>query len=297
MGDSPKTLTPTIPQVTQTREVTPTSDGESDVFDPNLFDYDPNIPLDNTEVVHDELMGSYIVYSITYKGKDGCRVLSYLVAPTGSGPYPAVIYLHRDLGHGKSYRAQANRGQFLDEAKLLAGHGVVSLLLEAPFLNGCGDVHDQREGYITQVTDIRRGIDLLEQLPIVNSGLIAFVGHSYGATWGGVVAGVEPRIKTLVSMGGHPFVGKSCCHITNHIPDSHDMEPYIYVSHAANTNIFFMFAEGDQYVESEKAWLYYSSANEPKTIRWYDTDHYGLQQVGQEDRLIWLGGQLGFDYP
>lgn len=285
------------PTSTQGLEWIPALNLHDDIFEPELFYYDPSIPLDNTDVIADELVGSYVVHSVTYKGKDGCRVMSYLVTPAGSGPYPAVIYLHRDMGHGKAYRSQANRSQFLEEAKTLAQHGVVSLLLEAPFLNGCGDHHDQREGFITQVTDISRGIDLLEQLPIVDSGRLGFVGHSYGATWGGVVAGVEPRIKTYVLMGGHTVVGHSAFHLTNHIPDTHDMEPYVYVSHAENVPILFMYAENDQSDESTLAWLYYSSANEPKTIRWYDTDLYGLEDVGREDRLVWLADHLGFDYP
>jgi dienelactone hydrolase len=291
------TSTPMNHTVTEGKTATTKEGKQTHIFNPGLFIDEKDIPLDDTDVILDQIEGNYVVHSVTYKGKDGCRVLTYLVTPTGSGPYPALIYLHRDLGHGKSFKSKANRDQFLEEAKLLAQYGVVSLLVESPFLNGCGDVHDQREGYITQVTDIRRGIDLLQQLPLVNPELIGFVGHSYGATWGGVVAGVESRIKAFVLMGGHAFVGKSCCHITNHIPDSHDMEPYVYVGHADNVSFLFMFAEGDQFVESEQAWLYYSSANEPKAIRWYATDHYGLEEVGREDRLTWLGDELGFDYP
>lgn len=262
-----------------------------------LFEYDPSAPLGLSEVIIEQNEGNFIHYSVTYQGKKGCRVLAYLVTPDGPGPYPAVIYLHRDMGHGATFKLQGNKDQFLEEAKLLAGYQVASLMLDSPFLNGCGDPHDQRDGLITQVVDVRRGIDYLEQLSSIDPDRIGFVGHSYGATVGGIIAGVEKRIKTFVLMGGHAIVGKSLFHITNHIPDTHDMEPYLYIGQANQTPVLFMFAKQDQNIAPEKAELFYDSANAPKEIIWYDTDHYGLDQEGQEDRLIWLGNQLGFDYP
>lgn len=88
--------------------------------------------------------------------------------------------------------------QFKDEAVLLAKRGVISLLLNSPFNSGCSDARNPRLGYIITVLIARRAVDLLMTPPQVDSERIGYVGHSFGATWGGVLAGVEPRLHTLV---------------------------------------------------------------------------------------------------
>jgi hypothetical protein len=33
---------------------------------------------------------------------------------------------------------------------------------------------------------------------------------------------------------------------------------------------------------------YYEAGSEPKSIRWYNADHYSLNEVGWSDRIEWL---------
>jgi predicted alpha/beta hydrolase len=102
---------------------------------------------------------------------------------------------------------QADRTEFLSEALILARAGAESLLIDGVFNRPGGQADDfthpekEKQGYIQLLTDIRRGVDLLQSRPEVNGKRIAYVGHSYGATWGGALAGVEHRIIAYVLMG------------------------------------------------------------------------------------------------
>jgi cephalosporin-C deacetylase-like acetyl esterase len=246
----------------------------------HMFDYDKTAPL-NVDWQAEEQQGAAVIHRLYYVSVDECKVYALLVAPPGNGPYPAVIYMH--MGQG-------NKEQYLEEAKQLAGHGVVSLLLSSPFVRGCGG-SQPRIGYIRTVIDIRRGVDLLESIPEVDPVNIGYVGHSFGATWGGVLAGVEPRIKTYVLMAGYAQVSR------NDSLEVPDLDAILYIGHAKVASFLFQFSTNDNYISEDEALQYYNAAKELKKILWYDSTHAGLQEAGQADRLNWLSEQLGFDYP
>ena len=283
------TLTPTMmntsaptrtPLPTDTPAKTPTSPISTPLPDYTeliaLFDYDKAVPLDvnwGSKEQQDTFVRENVVYM-----SDGCKVYAFLVSPNGPGPYPAVIYVHM---------GQANKNQYLSEAAQLAEHGVVSLLLDAPFLSGCGN--SSRDYYNHIVINIRRGIDLLETIPKVNPEKIGYVGHSFGATWGGVMAGVDARIKAYVLIAGYARVSQ------HDAPDFPDLDAILYIGHNTASSFLFQFSTGDDFISESEAWQYYNAANEPKKILWYDSTHAGLQEVGQVDRINWLGKQLGFD--
>ena len=272
-------VTPSVPlAMTETMTSTPLP-----AFDEliHIFDYDPSVPLD-ARWGDEQARGDAILQSLTYLAPENCRAQAILVRPDGPGPYPAIIYMHR---------GGADKTQFEDEAVLLAGQGVVALLLDAPFLTGCGDVNDPRQGYIRTVLFVRRGVDLLESLPQVDPARIAYVGHSFGATWGGVLAGVEPRLRVFVLMAGYAQISQ---HDSPEVPD---LDAVLYVGHAEGAAFLFQFSTSDHYISQEDAQQYYDAASGEKTILWYDSTHAGLQEDGQADRLQWLGGHLGFAAP
>jgi dienelactone hydrolase len=273
------TLTPLqtetkAPPVTST--ATPLPDYDQLV---HLFDYDPSVPLD-VRIGDATTEQGVTVQTIRYAAPDDCRVSALLFTPDGPGPYPAVIYMHA---------GGRNKTQYYVEAKLLAGQGVVSLLLDSPFETNCLD--STRQGYIRTVLFVRRGVDLLESLPQVDRSRIAYVGHSFGATWGGVIAGVEPRIHFFVLMAGYAQVSK------NDTPEVPDLDAILYVGHAGEAAFLFQFAEKDEYIRPEEARQYYAAASGEKSIVWYDTTHFDLQEAGQPDRLGWLADHLGFPVP
>jgi pimeloyl-ACP methyl ester carboxylesterase len=156
-----------------------------------LFEYDQTAPLD----IHEANVATsddFIIHDISYESPKGGWVAAFLVTPPGEGPFAGVIFLHPGGG---------DRSYFLDEAKKLAKRGAVSLLLEDNF-SAKGEIADHDR--ITRIiVDLRRAVDLLTARSDVDPHRIGFVGHSYGANLGGVLAGVEHRIAAYVFMSGN----------------------------------------------------------------------------------------------
>ena len=254
-----------------------------------IFAYDSEHPVDLV-VESEETREDVTIQTVKYYGAEhqayqkAMRVSAYLVIPRGNGPFPAILYLHA---------GGMSKDQYLDEGILLAQQGVICLLIDGPLSSVRGsrldpfDVAKVRDAYIRTVIDLRRGVDALESLPQVASDRIAYVGHSYGATWGGVLAGIESRIKAYVLMAGYAQVSE------NDTPEVPELDAIRYLGHAPSTAYMFQFAQDDAFIDPEEAQLYFDTANEPKTMLWYDTDHFSLQHVSQADRLSWLGKQLG----
>ena len=263
-----------------------------------LFEHDRDLPLDLV-VESEEQQGAATVQSISYAGGKGFRVPAYLVLPVGQGPYPAVIFLHKGGG---------DKEQFLSEALMLAEGGVASLLLTSPFVTypyGGDEIREDypgtaREGSIRQIIDVQRGVDLLETMPEVDASRIGFVGHSYGAVHGGIAAGVERRIGAYVLIAGLPRTSEmqaSTSAAPGMLATEFDpaMDAIHYVGHGSPAAILFQFGELDSFVDRGEALLFFDSTSEPKAILWYTADHGSLVWKGREDRLQWLGEQLGFE--
>ncbi len=141
---------------------------------------------------------NYAAHDPTFSPTTGGRTLAYLVKPHGEGPFAGVIYLHW-LGAGNSTRAQ-----FLDEAVAMAQRGAIGLLVQGYFpwmANPAGDERD-RPLITGQVAELRRAIDFLLVQPGVDPDRLGFVGHDFGATYGGTLAGVEQPPKDLCPGGG-----------------------------------------------------------------------------------------------
>jgi dienelactone hydrolase len=143
--------------------------------------------------------------------------------------------------------------------------------------------------YVQTVLDLQRGVDLLAARSDVDASRIGYVGHSFGAVWGGVLAGVETRIRAYVLMAGHGRVSEcaNCGVTTNSL-----LHAVHYIGRAAPAAVLFQFAEHDEYITREAALEYYEACSEPKRLEWYDAEHALNEQAGL-DRVEWLGTQLG----
>ena len=128
------------------------------------FDYDRNALLNIQEESKTERDGATVI-ELSYDSPRGGRVPATLVLPPGKGPFAGILFGHWMMP-GSSFR---NRKEFLDEAILLAGSGVVSLLTDAPMVRPAflpekdtlkGEIQNA-EASRQQVIDFRRGIDLI----------------------------------------------------------------------------------------------------------------------------------------
>jgi dienelactone hydrolase len=269
----------------------------------HLFDYDTKAPL-NFQDNGMKDVGGISVHDVTYASPKDGNVPAYLIVPSGEGTFPGIIFVHW---------GQGNRTEFLSEALLLARAGAESLLIDGVF-NRPGGLDDdfnhpekEKEGYIQLVTDVRRGVDLLQSRSEFDGKRIAYVGHSYGATWGGVVAGVEHRIGAFVLMGGLPQYGDLSDNkwIWARVTRAHSkeqieayekayapLEPKNFVGLAPPSTVMFQFAEQDRFITPGLAKIYWEAAREPKLQKWYYTSHEFNDSRAQIDRDQFLETQL-----
>jgi hypothetical protein len=201
-GGNDASPTATTPPPTSGTTATPTSATLSRGETARLFDYDRRLPLSitrlglTTRLSAQELRG-VTVESITYASPKGGEVPALLVVPKRRGPFPGVI-----VQHG----LPSTKEDFLPVGIDLARSGAVAILIDAPFnrpqqgrirgdLSGTPKDRDEQ---IQLVIDLRRAVDLLLARPDVDRRRLAYVGISYGAAMGGLLAWVEDRIKAYV---------------------------------------------------------------------------------------------------
>lgn len=274
-----------------------------------LFEYDPKAPLD-LQVISTDKREGYTFQRLTYASPRGGRVPGFLLIPDGKGPFPGVLLLH-----GLPGTAQG----MLPEAEALARLGAVALAITAPFGRGSrlaqrsGLFFDERDRdeQVQLIVDLRRGVDLLLARPDVRKDRIAYVGVSYGGAQGGLLAGVETRIKAYALVVGD---GGLVSHFTG--PDDaygflqtlrperakrwllamEPVEPIRWVGRAAPARLLFQNGRFDTMVPVADGRAYQKAGSEPKKVLWYDAGH-GLSQEATRDRHIWLAEQIGIRKP
>jgi len=272
------TPSPTPPRPTATApKPTPTVSTPAEL--PRDFQYDPETPL-NIELGSESEVDGIQIINLSYASLMGDTVPATLVIPAGEGPFPAVLYLH--CGH----LATCTKAEFSSEMIELAHVGIASLAINGPLLRMSAANFDPEPMFIYSVLDIRRGIDFLSTLPKIDPDRIGFVGHSYGATTGGILAGVEPRIRAFVLMAGHAQVSA-----VDGPASIAYLDAINYIGHASPAAVYFQFAEEDLFISHDAAELFYQTASEPKYITWYPTGH-DFNSDARYDRIQWLVEQL-----
>lgn len=300
--------TPTVqsatPAVALTDTPAPTSLSGIYAENIHLFEYVAETPVEITENGVQQRDG-YTVQEISYPSPKGGNVPAYLVVPDEPGPFAGIILMHGSSG---------SRETLLPLAEDIVHTGAVVLTVSGPSARTTGRswIHftpQDREEQIQLIIDLRRAVDLLTQHKKVDPSRIGYVGYSYGAAMGGLLAGTEPRIKAyglMVGDGG----------LVNHFTDENKpiggfetvdsatrrdwlaamrpIEPIYYVGHAAPSALFFQNARYDALVSEEDALAYQAAGSEPKKIEWYDSNH-GLPTQAYIDMMDWLAEQIGIE--
>jgi dienelactone hydrolase len=273
------------------------ADGQT-ITDPGkLFEYKP-APFDLQEVSTKEDNGA-VITDVSYAGytsRHG-RIKAYLVKPKGAGPFAGVVFFHW-LG-----RPKGDRTQFLDEAVALSKRGVTSLLIQGyfPWKEPPVDGPTDRQQIIDQTIEARRAIDLLLSQKEIDHKRVAYVGHDYGSMFGGIVAGVDPRVKSYVLIAG---LGKFSPWSLKYWPKTatkgneayeqavSPLDPIRFVSRAKSTAFLFQFANSDEYITKEEATAFFEQARGPKEVKWYDAEHDLSLEAARIDRDAFLARQL-----
>lgn len=273
-----------------------------------MFDYYQNEPLDVKENGVEDKDGVRI-HDISYASPKGGRVTAYLVVPSGKGKFAGIVFMHQRPGSRKA---------FLDEAVRFAKAGAVSLLIDAPFSRTGESKRDfdptvtrpeyDRDIYIQTVIDLRRGVDLLLSRADIDRKRIGFVGFSYGAHTGAILAGVEKRIKAYVIVSGAPSLTQFLRTSTipaivetrnsltreqqeNYFNTLAAVDPINYIGHVAPSALFLQFGSKDRYPNEEMQTLYAAAASNPKLVKTYDAGHE-LNEEARADRAEWLRKQI-----
>ncbi len=244
---------------------------------------DPNYPL----AVHD------ISYAV---GDD--RIAAFLVVPPGDGPWPAAVYVH---GSG------SDRLSMLGPATWLAARGAVTLAISAPSGSagepggaGLERLTQHKELEVADVVAVRRAIDLLWERDDVDPDRIAYIGWSAGARTGSILAGIEPRLQSLVLIapGAAPvseFVDAASPQDRDAIRDlMSSIDPLAYIARADAKRLLIQEGENDQVIPRSAIDALIGAAPDGTEVRWYEADH-ALGPVAYEEHLDWLEERLGID--
>jgi dienelactone hydrolase len=268
-------------------------------FDPKTaFGYDATAPLDVRETGVADRDGIK-VHDLTFAGAASGRTAAYWVEPAGQGPHPAVLFVH----WYEPESADSNRTQFLDQAVTLGRRGAGSLLIETmwsdPAWFRARDVSKDYENSLRQVRDLRRAMDVLLSRPGVDRKRVAYVGHDFGAMYGAVMAGVDPRVTAGYALQAGTTSFADWFLLSSKLQgEARDgfvrqmavLDPTRYIG-AAGVPVLFQFSTKDFYVPKDKAEAFFAAAREPKKILWYEAGH-GLDKQAIADRMAWLESVL-----
>ena len=275
-----------------------------------LTSYDPTEPIDLQEAAAPtELADGVTVHDVSWASPTGGRATAWLVVPSGSGPFAAILYQHG---------SETDRNDFLDEAVAMAHGGAIGLVVDAPFARRGADRRNflqyyslpERERDMTAeaIMDLRRGIDLLVARPDVDPTRIGFVGHSWGASLGVVLAAVDPRPSALVLLSGRPSwtgflagtriasikrtrerIGEEAWH--EYIDAMAPFDAMAEVANVDATRLYLQYGTRDDVVPPDVAQQLVDAAAGARTD-WYNSGH-ALDETATADRVAWLVERLG----
>lgn len=271
-----------------------------------LFEYDASAPLD-VKIDSTEKKDGLTIQNLNYASPKGGRVTATLIVPDGSGPFAGILLMHG---------APGTREVTMPEAMTLAKRGAVTLSIDAPFARGerRGNPREMihfderdRDDQVQLAVDWRRGVDLLLARKDVDPKRLAYVGRSFGGAQGGLLAGVEKRIKAYALVVGD---GGLVAHFTGaedpprmggQVPEEawkrwlaimEPVEPINFVGRAAPAHLLFQNGRTDEAVPAADGRAYQEAASQPKTILWYDAGHR-LNEQATKDRHEWLAKEIG----
>ncbi len=234
--------------------------------------------------------------TLTYIGAENDTVPALLVVPAGASsasPVPCVILIH---GVGMS------KEEMLPIARLLSNVGYASLTIDLPgygqrsgesrtsFSSADDFAQYLASGFVRAVTDLRRGVDLLDANREIDSTRIGELGLSLGSFVAVDFAAADPRVKAvaLIASGGGltEILGNQASHglsyggnqasLIEQLKSSRSahatltsVDPLTYVSEIAPRPILMENGGSDPIVPITAAHALYKAAGQPKHIDVY----------------------------
>jgi uncharacterized protein len=259
-----------------------------------LFTYDDDAPL-SIQVADSWQNGNQRVISLSYASPMGGRVPALIVVPPGHGPFAGLIVQHGLPG---------DRFAMLQVAEDFARLGAVVVAIDAPWARAKRLItftKRDRTEQIQLITDLRRAVDLLRSRDDVDDDRIGYLGVSYGAAMGGLLAGVEDRIAAFVLNVGDgglvthftgaedaqgPLSQLPAARLESWLAAMEPIEPLKWIG-KAEAPILFQSGRDDDLVPPADAKEFHRAAPETKEVRWYDAGHL-LPNEAWCDAARWL---------
>jgi dienelactone hydrolase len=263
------------------------------------FDYDATAPLhfvDHGQVNDGETIS---VRDISFDIPDGRQVEGFVVVPSGTGPFPGVVFLHGSGG---------DRNELLLAAIALAGRGAESLLITSPTTTYSTkaapekQLAAQRAASIASVVAARRAADVLSSRPEVDASRIGLIGWSAGARTGAIVAGVDRRFSAfdLMSGGGTPVADYAAAapeELRDLIEQElGDVDPLRWIPHALPGSVLLQDGRSDEVVPRAALDAMVEAAGKAAEVRWYAQKHEPSPLTFREG-ITWMATKLRLDVP
>ncbi len=266
--------------------------------------YDSTTPL-NSEVRADETVDGYRRIDLTFDGLPGEAVPTLLGLPSGTAPFPCVIFLH-GIGQDKTFH-DTIAPMFMDAGYAFATFDQYTRgerhLDDASFIQEA--VSFRRRAALT-VLETRRLVDYLESRDDIDPDRIYLLGASFGAITGSTAAAFEPRIRAVVlTYGGGDLPklfasreAKAALGSMHGIVSSFTSylmapaDPIHHVAEIAPRPVLLQNGEDDGVIPPIAARALQEAAAQPKEVVWYKGDHIGLDEDQVErvllDTIEWL---------
>lgn len=282
--------------------------------EPPDFSYEAGRPLD-VRITDSVAAAGWTRIALTYASPVTGRVPAHLYVPEeGEGPFPAVLLMHGIPGTRSSLgplaRAYARIGVV---ALTISGPHVRSdlpyrrpRLISAPLLSEW-----DRDELVHEVIDLRRAVDVLGRRPEVDPTRIGFVGHSLGATAGGLLATVEQRIGAYVLMAPSSgwatwlrtrqpehFIRRNFDELSQedrrrYMEVLEPLELTLWIGAAEGDRMMVQAARNDGAVTRKDTDKVLRALPAGATVRWYDADH-AMNEAAFVDQVEFLGRLFGF---
>jgi cephalosporin-C deacetylase-like acetyl esterase len=254
------------------------------------------------------------VRDLRFPSPRGGTASGWLVTPAGDGPFAGLVYLHG---------SETDRADFLDEAMAMATVGVASITLDAPFVRegtsrttaaGNYFAPDKEVAMMEQsVVDLRVAIDVLVGSAHVDAARVGFVGHSWGASTGAILAAVDERPIAFVLITGRPswteyvrseeqgrlssiskMLGpkKWAAYLAALAP----FDAVAWLPRATGSELLLQFGSQDDVVVPAAVDEFVGAAPHGAIVKSYPAGHT-LDALATADRAQWLADRLGVDAP
>jgi hypothetical protein len=229
----------------------------------------------------------------------GRQIRARLYSPRTSRPHGAVLFVHW-LGDSQT----TNLTEFSSDATELARRGCTSLAIDAmwaqrDWFERVRKPETDYDASIRQVVDLRRSLDVLLAQPHVDPERLVYVGHDFGAMYGGVLSGIDARPKYYVLMAGTTsfsrwyLLGAKPNDVAAYVARMKPLDPLPYLRASRAHGFLFQFAAKDAYVTRAQATSFFAASPLPSGLFFYRADHALRDPLVYIDRLTWIGTRAG----